>query len=74
MAVLVIEHDMGFVMSVCDRITVIDFGRFVCAGTPEAVRTNPAAVAAYLGDESEAPDAAVAPPRPGDNPSSVMRR
>ena len=73
MAVLVIEHDMGFVMSVCDRITVIDFGRFVCAGSPEEVRTNPAAIAAYLGDESEASDAALAPSRPGDHPSSMIR-
>ncbi len=32
MAVLVIEHDMNFVMSICDRITVIDFGKYVCAG------------------------------------------
>ena len=51
MAVLVIEQDMGFVMSICDRITVIDFGRFVCSGTPAEVRANPAAIAAYLGEE-----------------------
>ena len=53
MAVLVIEHDLNFVMSICDRITVIDFGRHVCHGTPEQVRTNPAAVAVYLGEETE---------------------
>jgi ABC-type branched-subunit amino acid transport system ATPase component/ABC-type branched-subunit amino acid transport system permease subunit len=53
MAVLVIEHDMNFVMSICDRITVINFGKLVCEGTPAEVRTNPAAVAAYLGDEPE---------------------
>jgi sulfate-transporting ATPase len=73
MAVLVIEHDMGFVMSVCDRITVIDFGKFVCAGSPGEVRMNPAAIAAYLGDESEASGAAPVLPRPGDHPSSVIR-
>ena len=33
MAVLVIEHDMNFVMSICDRITVIDFGKFVVRGS-----------------------------------------
>ena len=55
MAVLVIEHDMGFVMSICDQITVIDFGKFVCAGTPAEVRTNPAAIAAYLGEEISTP-------------------
>lgn len=54
MAVLVIEHDMNFVMSICDRITVIDFGKFVCEGSPAEVRVNRGAVAAYLGDESEA--------------------
>ena len=54
MAVLVIEHDMNFVMSICDRITVIDFGKFVCEGSPAEVRVNRDAVAAYLGDESEA--------------------
>ena len=51
MAVMVIEHDMGFVMSICDRITLIDFGKFVCEGSPAEIRTNPAAIAAYLGDE-----------------------
>jgi sulfate-transporting ATPase len=51
MAVLVIEHDMGFVMSICDRVTVIDFGKYVCAGTPAQVRADPAAIAAYLGEE-----------------------
>lgn len=55
MAVLVIEHDMGFVMSICDRITVIDFGKFVCTGTPAEVRASPAAIAAYLGEELSIP-------------------
>jgi ABC-type branched-subunit amino acid transport system ATPase component/branched-subunit amino acid ABC-type transport system permease component len=52
MAVLVIEHDMNFVMSICDRITVIDFGKFVCEGTSAVVRKHPAAIAAYLGEDS----------------------
>ena len=41
MAVLVIEHDLNFVMSICDRITVIDFGRPVCEGAPDEVRRDP---------------------------------
>lgn len=57
MGVLVIEHDLNFVMSICDRVTVIDFGRFVCAGTPDEVRNNPAAIAAYLGTDEKDPDA-----------------
>ena len=61
MAVLVIEHDLNFVMSICDRITVIDFGRFVCAGNPDEVRNNPQAVAAYLGTDEGAGDEPVVP-------------
>ncbi len=58
MAVLVIEHDLNFVMSICDRVTVIDFGKHVCAGTPEQVRSDPAAVAVYLGEETDTTTAA----------------
>lgn len=50
MTVVVIEHDMDFVMAVCDRIVVMDFGRKIAEGSPQAVRQNPAAIAAYLGD------------------------
>ena len=74
MAVLVIEHDMSFVMSICDRITVIDFGRFVCEGTPAQVRTNPAAIAAYLGDESDTPEPEPAPLPPLGTPQPRRAR
>jgi sulfate-transporting ATPase len=49
--VLVVEHDMSFVMSVCDHIVVLDFGRKISEGTPDEVRNDPAVIAAYLGDE-----------------------
>ena len=58
MAVLVIEHDLNFVMSICDRITVIDFGRPVCEGAPDEVRRDRAAIAVYLGEETAGPSVA----------------
>jgi sulfate-transporting ATPase len=53
MSVLLIEHDMNFVMSVCDDIVVLDFGQKISEGTPDIVRNDPAVVAAYLGETEE---------------------
>ncbi len=47
--VLLVEHDMGFVMSLSDHITVLNFGRKIFEGKPAAVRSEPAVVEAYLG-------------------------
>ena len=52
-AVLVVEHDMNFVMGICDRLLVMDFGRPVVTGTPDEVRSDPRAIAAYLGEKDE---------------------
>ena len=52
LSVLLIEHDMKVVMTICERIAVIDYGVKICEGAPEAVKCDPATIRAYLGEEA----------------------
>ncbi|MFI6483978.1 ABC transporter ATP-binding protein [Nonomuraea sp. NPDC050663] len=47
--VLLVEHDMGFVMGVCDQLVVLDLGKVIAQGPPERIREDPVVRAAYLG-------------------------
>ena len=53
-AIMLIEHDMGLVMGICEGIAVLNFGKIIAKGTPEQIRSNPVVIEAYLGKKREA--------------------
>ena len=53
-SVFLIEHDMRFVMGLCDRVAVLNFGRIIAEGPPDEIKNNPEVIEAYLGKEEDA--------------------
>jgi sulfate-transporting ATPase len=59
-AILVVEHDMGFIMDLCNEVIVLDAGEVIAKGVPAEVQANPKVLAAYLGSSAEAKEARAA--------------
>jgi branched-chain amino acid transport system ATP-binding protein len=53
-SVLLVDHDMGLVLGVCDRVRVLDFGLTIADGTPSEIREDPRVLEAYLGSHGDA--------------------
>ena len=51
LTILMIEHNMGLIMDVADRVAVLDFGRMVAIGEPDEIKSNPEVIRAYIGGE-----------------------
>jgi branched-chain amino acid transport system ATP-binding protein len=52
-ALLLVDHDMGLVLTVCDHVVVLDFGKVIARGAPEQIRDDHVVIEAYLGQAAE---------------------
>jgi branched-chain amino acid transport system ATP-binding protein len=52
-AVIIIDHDMRFIMKVCERVSVLHLGEIIAEGAPEEIQVNPAVIEVYIGDRRE---------------------
>jgi branched-chain amino acid transport system ATP-binding protein len=73
-AMLLVDHDMGLVLNICDTVYVIDFGKLLAHGAPDQVRTNPDVLRAYLGgmSGSDTDEAVAAEPAMAAPPASTV--
>ena len=67
--ILLVDHDMGLVLGLCDDIRVLNFGRIIASGPPEAIRADPMVAEAYLGS---AHTRSAGPPADGDTSAAFL--